>query len=320
MLRKVKKAVLTSLLAVLMLVSLCSCMAMEMGLEFLENGLVRIYSTVTMEESMLSTLGTTKEEYINSLKESEDSEEYEGWESETVEMKKGDKNYIGIRYYKDVTYDEVTNIDDAENAEYNIEKKDGQINVTIKIKPGEEVSGDSSQIDQMIAEGQMSAVFCITAPYELVETNGSIDGETRKITWDITEVMAGKKSEMTLTASFEAPPEFPVGIIIAVCAAVVVIVVVIVVVLNNKKPKLNAVSYIQPETAIPEMTVAEEPTPVPTIPEEMPDVPETSAVTEEASVPEETAEKPMENKFCSNCGNKLKPDAQFCQNCGERVN
>lgn len=319
MLRKVKKAILASLMAMLMLVSLCSCMAMEMGLEFLENGLVRIYSTVTMEESMLSTMGTTKEEYINSLKESEDSEEYEGWESEAVEMKKGDENYIGIRYYKDVTYEEVSSIDNTKNAEYKIEKKDGNINVSIKIKPGEDVSGSSSQMDQLISEGQMSAVFCITAPYEIVETNGTIDGETGKISWNIVDVLAGKKSEMTLTASFKAPSDI-LPVIIIGAAALIALGLILSFIFTKNKAKANALPYVQTETAIPENTVAEAPAAAEIITEEIPAAPETSDTAEESSAPEESAEKPMENKFCSNCGNKLKPDAQFCQNCGEKVN
>jgi len=315
MLRKVKKSVLAAIMGIMMVMSLCSCMAMESGLEFLENGLVRTYSTVTMEESMLSTMGMTKEEYIESLKESEDSEQYEGWESETEEMKKDDKTYIGIRYYKDVTYEEVSGIQSAENAKYNIEKKDGKLNVTVTIKSGDSSSGDSSQMDQMIADGQMSAVFCITAPYKLVETNGTIDGETGKITWDIVEVMAGKKGDMTLTASFELPGDPLPIIIIGVCAVIAVGLVVFFVFFKNKT-KTNALPYVQTETAIPETTAAEAPVADETITEEIPAAPEVSVVTEES----ETEEAPAAKRFCSACGNELKPDAQFCQNCGERVN
>jgi len=67
MLRKVKKSVLAAIMGIMMVMSLCSCMAMESGLEFLENGLVRTYSTVTMEESMLSTMGMTVEDKIDLL-------------------------------------------------------------------------------------------------------------------------------------------------------------------------------------------------------------------------------------------------------------
>ena len=317
MLRKVKKAVLAALMAIVTAMSLCSCVAMESGLEFLENGLVRTYSTVTMEEDMLGSMGMTKEEYIESLKESEDSEQYEGWESETVEMKKGDKTYIGVRYYKDVTYEDVTGIQSAENAEYNIEKKDGKINVTVKIKAGEESTGDSSQMEQLISEGQMTAAFCISAPYELVETNGTIDGETGKISWDIVEVMAGKKSEMTLTASFKEP--FNALPLIIIIIAVVVIGAAIAIVVTLKKPKANTVPYVQPETAIPSSVPAEAPVVSENIPEEVTPAPEVSAVTEEP-VQEEVVEEPSEKRFCANCGNEIKSGAQFCQNCGEKVN
>ncbi len=302
--RKFKKAVCV-LAAAAMMLCLSSCMAMETGLIFNEDGTVRLFCDTTVEEEMLSSLDMTKEDFLSSINESESSEEYAGFETESVETTVNGKAHVGQRYFKDMTLEElnayVQDADSGVKVTYSAEKKGGKLSVTITYTNSGEVSEEEvSEISEYLAQGMMTTSHSVVAPYDVVETNGIIDAETGKITWDTMDVMIGTKSEAVFTVTYKLPFTFPVVAVVIIAA--VVAVAVVVAILLSKKKKNNEVVPVAAIEAYAQETTAEAP------------------VQEEAPAQEDApAEKTAAAVFCRNCGAKLGADDKFCQSCGEKV-
>ena len=68
--KKKLRRIASVLLSVVMLVTLCSCMSMESGLEFIDENTVKVYTQVLMEEDSLESLGMTKEDYLSPFRAS----------------------------------------------------------------------------------------------------------------------------------------------------------------------------------------------------------------------------------------------------------
>ncbi len=209
--KKKLRRIASVLLSVVMLVTLCSCMSMESGLEFIDENTVKVYTQVLMEEDSLESLGMTKEEYLDSISNSESSEEYEGWESETVEVEVDGKNHIGTRYYKDATY-ETANFEGVDSGDCDIDvsvdRKGSDVTVTVTYKNTASLSIDEvNEVSQYIADGMMTTSFRIAVPEDcdVVSTNGNYNKDKREITWDVLSVMSGTESEKVLTVTFNKP-------------------------------------------------------------------------------------------------------------------
>ena len=310
--RKLKKAVCVFAAAVMML-CLSSCMAMETGLIFNEDGTVRLFCDTTIEEDMLSSMEMTTEDFLNSINESESSEEYEDFASETIETEVDGKSYVGQRYYKDMTLDElnayIESSEDGVTVKYSAVKEGGNLVVTITYTNNAETSEEEqSELTEYMAQGMMTTTQSIIAPYEIVDTNGTVNTETKKITWDTLNVMMGTEKEAVCTVTYKLPATFPIAAVIIIAAVVVVAIVVVVLVMVTKGNKKNEIPYVAPAQEIP-APVQEIPAPVQ----------ETEAPAEEEAVTEAPAEEAQEKKFCEICGTKLDADAKFCQGCGEKV-
>ena len=298
-----KKSVLKKaacvLLTAALIFSLSSCMAMETGLVFNEDGTVRLFADTTVEEDMLTEMEMTKEDFLSSLNESETSEEYAGFSTEVVEKTVDGKIYVGQRYFKDMTLDELNaysqNADENIAVSYSAVKEKGNLLVTITYTNNTELSDEEkSEMGEYLAQGMMTTTQSVIAPYEIVETNGIIDNETGKITWDTLDVMTGTEKEAVYTVTYKLPASPLAGIIIvaAVVAAAIVIVVLVFVIKGNKKNELPMVPYTPPqETAAPEQTAPAQP----------------EAQSDEAV------------SFCRSCGAKLQNNDVFCAQCGEKV-
>lgn len=320
--KKSFKKALAAVALVLTLLMMCSCMRMEMGLVINEDGTAKVFSEVTMSEATLTQLEQTKEEFMQSLRESEDSEQYEGWEMEEVERavpgEMGDETYIGMRYYKTGTFEEVTNAlgesDDSSNFSFD-KKTEGGVN-TISIRLANKEGGSAGgEVEEYISQGMMTTYFTVTVPTEITSSNGVISADKKTATWDILKILSGADEEMTMEVSYKEPGS-PVLMIILIAGGAVVligIVVALIVILGKKKPQPVAdtpVNYSIPQ-AVP-VTNA-----VP--------VQETAPVQEAAPVAEAAPEAPVaaapaeEKAFCENCGSKLEPGSAFCTNCGEKV-
>lgn len=209
--KKKLRRIASVLLSAVMLVTLCSCMSMESGLEFIDENTVKVYTQVLMEEDSLESLGMTKEEYLDSISNSESSEEYEGWESETVEVEVDGKNHIGTRYYKDATY-ETANFEGVDSGDCDIDvsvdRKGSDVTVTVTYKNTASLSIDEvNEVSQYIADGMMTTSFRIAVPEDcdVVSTNGNYNKDKREITWDVLSVMSGTESEKVLTVTFNKP-------------------------------------------------------------------------------------------------------------------
>ncbi len=311
--RRFKKAVCVLAAAVMML-CLSSCMAMENGLMFNEDGTVRLFCDTTVEEEMLTSMEMTKEDFLNSISESETSEGYEGFTTEAIETTVDGKNYVGQRYYLDMTLEELNayeeSTEDGVSVKYSAVKEKGNLVVTITYTNNAEASAEEqNEISEYIAQGMMTTSQSVAAPYEVVETNGIIDAETGKITWDTLNVMMGTEKEKICTVTYKLPSSPLVGIII-IAAIVVVVIVAVVLVLVTRSGKKNEIPYTASD-----YTAQEIPAPA-----EEASVQETAPVqAETAEEAEAPAEEAQEKKFCEMCGTKLDADAKFCQGCGEKV-
>ncbi len=309
--KKFKKAVCV-LAAAAMMLCLSSCMAMETGLVFNEDGTVKVFCDTTVEEEMLSSMDMTKEDFLASINESESSEEYAGFETESVETKVNGKAHVGQRYFKNMTLEELNSyVQDADSGvkvTYSAENKGGELVVTITYtNSGETAAEETSEISEYLAQGMMTTSHSVTAPYDVVETNGVIDAETGKITWDTMDVMIGTKSEAVFTVTYKLPFTFPVVPVIII-AAVVVVAVVVAVILSKKKSTpvpVAAIDFSAQETTAEAEAPAQEAAPA-----------QETAPAEEAAPAEETAEA---EAVCKNCGAKLSAEDKFCQGCGEKT-
>lgn len=209
--KKKLRRIASVLLSAVMLVTLCSCMSMESGLEFIDENTVKVYTQVLMEEDSLESLGMTKEEYLDSISNSESSEEYEGWKSETVEVEVDGKNHIGTRYYKDVTYETASfeGVDSGDcDIDVSVERNGSDVTVTVTYKNTGSLSIDEvNEVSQYIADGMMTTSFRIAVPEDcdVVSTNGDYNKEKKEITWDVLSVMSGTESEKVLTVTFNKP-------------------------------------------------------------------------------------------------------------------
>ncbi len=235
-----------------MMLSLSACMSMENGLIINKDGTVRLYCDATIDESALSQMDMTREEFIESINESEDASDYEGFTTESVETQIDGKKYIGQRYYKDMKLDELNNHKQASDSDsevdvtYNAVKKGNKLTITITYKNVAPAADNSSDIEgeelgNYIAQGMMTTKQCITCPYKIVETNGVQDTSTNKVTWNTLSVFTGEENEMVCTVTYKLP--IPLWLIIGIIAVVVAIVVVVVIIIVKKKNKVETYNF-----------------------------------------------------------------------------
>ncbi|MGN0619936.1 MAG: LppM family (lipo)protein [Ruminiclostridium sp.] len=295
-----RAAAAVSLLLVLMLA--CSCMDMETGIIFKEDGSARVYCDMTVDEELLEKSGKTKEEFLKSISESSDSDKFESWENrEEITKTVSGKTYFGIRYFADKTWDEITSIDNVNDSEIfcEIKNEGGKISVKMVLNGIGETSG--GDVAEYIAQGMMNVRFRITAPFELVETNGTKD-EDGSVYWDLIPVMTGSVSSLEMTATYN---KGGINLVLILCIAggVVVVagIIIAVVLLTKKKPAaapvpMGAILGEQPE---------QQPAPVQqTVPAQQPAPAEQPA--------------PVTAKFCKDCGAKIEEGSKFCINCGAK--
>ncbi len=323
--KKSFKKALAAVALVFALLMMCSCMRMEMGIVINEDGTAKVFSEVTMSEATLTQLEQTKEEFMQSLRESEDSEQYEGWEMEEVERivsgEIGDETYIGMRYYKTGTLEEVVaelgDTDESSNITFDTRKENGEniVNITLTNNEGGSAGGE---VEEYVSQGMMTTYFTVTVPTEITSSNGVISADKKTATWDILDIISGADKEKNMVVSYkDAGSPVLMIVLIAVGAVVLIgIVVAVIVICGKKKPQPVAdtpMNYSIPQAVpVTNAVPAQETAPVQTAAP----VAETAPV--QAEAPAEAA--PAEEKaFCINCGTKLEPGSAFCTNCGEKV-
>lgn len=318
--KKIKKAAaLTG--AMLLTLVLSSCMALEQGLEFSEDGNVKIYTEFSIEEELLTTSETTKEDFFTNMEESEDVKEYEGWDRENVEKTVNGKSHIGTRYYKSLSYTELNEMEtlheDKVNADYRITETDDTIEAVITfVYPGK-VS--DSEFGEYIVDGMIKTAFVVKTPYEVIATNGEKSADGTTITWDIVDVMAGTVAEKVLTVSMKKEPVgFSAGVIIALCSVVIIPIAVLIIILAATRKPAAPENEIIPETEPFTQTEPEIISEAPSETEEAVTAEEViSETAENAAAPVEEA---AERRYCRSCGNLTEKGDKFCTCCGEKLN
>lgn len=291
-----RAAAAVSLLLVLMLA--CSCMDMETGIIFNKDGSARVYCDMTVDEELLEKAGKTKEEFLKSISESSDSDKFESWDNrEEITKTISGKNYIGIRYFADKTWDEITSIDNVNDTEIfcEIKNEDGKISVKMVLNGIGEMSG--GDVAEYIAQGMMNVRFRITAPFELLETNGTKD-EDGSVYWDLIPVATGSVSSLEMTAIYN---KSGINLLLILCIAggvlVVAGIIIAVVLLTKKKPAAAPVPM--------GVILGEQPAPV-----------QQTVPAQQTAPAEQPA--PVTAKFCKDCGAKIEGGSKFCINCGAK--
>ncbi len=318
-LRKIKKA--AALIGTMLLtLALSSCMALEQGLEFAEDGSVKVYTEFSIEEELLTTSETTKEDFFTNMEESEDVKEYEGWDREDVEKTVDGKSYIGTRYYKSLSYTELNEMEtlheDKVNADYSITETDDTIEAVITfVYPGK-VS--DSELGEYIVDGMIKTAFVVKTPYEVIATNGEKSADGTTVTWDIIDVMVGTVSEKVLTISMKKEPTgFSAGVIISLCAAVIIPIAALIIILVATRKPAAPENEIIPEI---ELSPQTEPEIIPEAPSETEEaVTEEEVLVEEAKEAADSVEEAPERRYCPNCGNLTEKGDKFCTCCGEKL-
>lgn len=303
--RKIKK-ILCIFAAAAMMLCLCSCMTMENGLILNADGSVRLFCSTTVEEEMLTSMDMTKEDFINNIKDSESSESYDGFEVEAIETTVDGKSHVGCRYYKDMTRDELNSYvqgEESVKSTYMVVEEGNKLIVKITYKNSN--PAETNEMSEYIAQGMMTTSQSVTAPYEVIETNGTYDAASGTVTWDTLEVFTGKTPTAEYTVTYKLGSSFPVGIVFAIAGVLLVAVVVVVIVMKNNRQPVIPQAAVDFSTSA-ETTAAQWTPPVQTETTAAAPVKEAETVTEKA-------------KVCEICGAPVGEEDQFCQVCGAKL-
>ena len=338
LMKKMKRAAAAVAFA-LVTVLLCSCVDMEMGIMFHDDGGAKVYMDLAMEDETLKSMEMTPEEAAASLMEQMD-EEAKDWKAEPLTRTIDSKTYSGMRYYREFTAAEVNEDPDFfessdESISISLVKEGGATKVNIKMSTGEAESAENAE--QM--SSMMNFRFRLTPPAgaDIVNTNGIKDSDG-SVYWDLMDVACGKVKSIDMTLEYKVVENYLATILIIVGIAVVVgaaAAVIIVLINKNKTPALPKISletydmpapeqnnnFVQPAAPVqpePEREMAE----VPEAPAEMP-----AAVMPTAPAkPAESSDTDEENgyfqtsdavKYCPACGAEAPVDAGFCSACGK---
>lgn len=322
------KKVIAAVSLLMCIFLMCSCMRMELGVVINGDGTGRVFSEMTISEKTLADMEMTKEDFLKSISESEDNDAYEDWSMEEVERtvpgEVGEETYVGIRYYKDGKLDEL--VDEFADSgtgpgiTFDTKAENGNIVLTLNLLNGSEGSV-SGEVSEFIAKGMVKAYFTVTAPSEVVETNGTISEDKRTVTWDILPVLAGADKEQTLTLAFkESSPFILILIIMGVILLAAIIFGAVAVALSKRKFRPRNGGNMQSTTVYSgnSFTVKQISQPQQPVEAAAPVQPEAPAPVQpaEAAVPEQPEEK---QKFCPNCGAKIEYESAFCMSCGEQI-
>lgn len=336
LMKKIKRAAAAAAFAI-MTALLCSCVDMETGIMFRDDGMVKVYVDLAMENETLESLDMTPEEAAESLMEQANTKS-DDWKTEPITKTVDSKTYSGMRYYRETSAAEIIESGElfessTETFSVSLVNEGGVTKVNIKIMADSEPVQDAQQMKEM-----MNFRFRLTPPAnaEIVNTNGTKDSDG-SVYWDLMDVACGKVKSIDMTLDYKTGGSLAtiliiVGIVVIVGAAVAVAVVLI---NKNKTPALPKISletydmpapeqnnnFVQPAAPVrpePEREMAE----VPEAPSEMP-----AAVMPTAPAkPAETSESDEEGgyfqtseavKYCPACGAEAPADAGFCSACGK---
>lgn len=241
----------------LCLLFMCSCMRMETGVVINGDGTGRVFSELTIAESMLEDGEMTKEQFYESITDSEDNDKYNDWQKEEVERivsgEASSEKYVGIRYYKDGKLDELIKSinEDSDDSEFTFDMRSEGGRKIVDIRFMNKADGSASgEISEYIAQGMMKVYFTVTAPSDVVETNGTVSADKRTVTWDVLSVMSGADKEKTLTVAYNDGSSIAPLLIIMIVGFLAAIIIVIITVVVSKNKKRSAGAAASEQTAV----------------------------------------------------------------------
>ncbi|MCM1335375.1 MAG: zinc ribbon domain-containing protein [Bacteroides sp.] len=305
-----------------LILTLCSCMSTEYGIVIREDGTARAYAEMAIQKSALTAMSMSEDDFFEQVDESDDSDGFEGWEREKFSKTIDGDEYTGVRYYNDSSLDflaeeGLSSFSDDDDGEMSFRREGGDLVVHIVYQNDD---GDEPGDLESYAEQEMlTAKFRVSAPFEIVETNGVID-EDGSVYWDMTGFLMGESGVLDMEVRYHVGADL--GLILWIVGGVLLaaILIVVIVLVVRKRPKpldpaaMSASYHAEANIASPDSDPLPDGkaagTPADTAPAETP----------EAGDPE--AQTPAANaapRFCSDCGAKLKADDTFCSNCGARV-
>ncbi len=308
--RKIFKRSAAVFCVLTMLLALCSCINMEVGIILNENGSARAYTEIAVQKSALEMAGKSEEDFFAQVtKQNEGSE----WDSQEIFTKVIDgKEYVGERYYKDGAINSLgeTMFSGDMDSSISFQREGGDLLANIVLSGVSQASTDSasSEMQSYLSQGMMNIKFRLTAPYPIKETNGVQDADGT-VYWDLMPLMTGESESLEMTARYEAGPDLTMILLIVGGAVLVIAAIAAVVLIVRRKSQKAAISPASDAYLIPE--APEQP---------MPEAEPAAEKAENTAAVSEPAEgAASEKKFCKSCGAQLKEGDRFCSSCGETI-
>lgn len=233
------KKLIKTFILLAFIVALTGCMKINMNMEVKKDLTMDMNMEMLMQESMLTTIGYSKEEMISSMKE-EIYSEMDRVEIEEIEKTIDGESWVGIS----ITSDELTDLEGEK-----VLKKDGDI-ITLTL-PMDELD-DEMDMDDIENSGYtlkdlknmgMEMNVTIKMPGKATANVGKVSGDT--VTIDLLEIMSSQNNMKNIEIKADMSQKVASGtkdntmLYITCGAGVVVIIGIIVFALMKKKKKSN---------------------------------------------------------------------------------
>lgn len=230
--KNIKKLTITLLFGIILLFS--GCIQMNRGVEFKANGMIYVTMDVKVAESLISLSGQSSDEFlqgltqgvngvmkINSFKETIDGETWYGVGGNGTVPGLMAEDVIAAMMGEDVTTT-------VTRTGFFVK------NIQIDISKNPTANTQTDDYSQYIAEfGRMGITddFVIKVPYEIISTNGMIDGnDDTRVTWDLYDFDMGNTTSKSLTLSYINWTPIIIGLIVV--GVILLVIVPIIIILN----------------------------------------------------------------------------------------
>lgn len=241
------KKLIKNIIFILLVLILTGCMKMNINMEVTEDLKINVNMEILMQESLLKTMGTTKEEMVSSMK-TQMSSEIDDAKIEEIEKEIDSETWVGVSVTGDELYD-----DEIEDAL----KKDGDI-ITLTL-PMNDMSDemDMDEIDDMgyslddLKSSGVEMNFTIKMPGKVTSNVGKVNGDT--VTIDLLEIMTENNNIENIEIKADVSQKLSSSssdnmiLYIAIGVGTVVIIGIIIFITVKKKKKANTVVQEQTE-------------------------------------------------------------------------
>lgn len=250
--KKIKKLSIALLFGIILLFS--GCIKMNRGVEFKANGMIYFTMDARVSEKLISLSGQNSDEVlqgltqgvngvmkVNSFKEKIDGETWYGISGNGTVPKMMAQDVIAAMMGEDVTTTVTQSGFWVKTIQIDISKNPTNNNQT------DDYSEYFAEFGRMGIEDE----FVIKVPYEIISTNGMIDGnDDTRVSWDLYDFDLGNTTTKSLTLTYINWTPIVIGlIVIGIILFVIVPVIIIVNVIRVKKKRrreTEKAQYTQP--------------------------------------------------------------------------